>query len=296
MAKKKCGDSQGWLATFADLMSLLMAIFVLLFSMSTLDADKYEAIVKSLTQTLGHGRDLTQTQVEYFKRVKEEKRASMDKQGETTLDQLKPLYESLVDTYSVKNQDASDDKNDIDVMLDSEKKLIKVTFPERISFPSGRANLKPAFIVELRKLRQHIEPTDQVKAVGHTDERPVVGGRFRSNWELSSARASAVIEQIISEDIAKPRQCQAVGVGPTQPLLDEAHAVAYAKNRRVEILIKPQPKVSLEEQVLGVKMNAANDSETEADHGNDGSAPEPSTEKEALERSIQSFEMTPTDN
>ncbi|MDR9497861.1 MAG: flagellar motor protein MotB [Hydrogenovibrio sp.] len=248
---KKCDKSQSWLATFADLMSLLMAIFVLLFSMSTLDADKYEAIVKSLTKTLGHGQDLTQTQVEYFKKVKEEQESNLEKKGETTLDDLKPLYESLIDTYSDSNETAQE--NNIDVTIEPEEKQIKISFPERISFPSGRATLKPDFVVELRKLRVHIGQNDQVKAVGHSDKRPVTGGRFRSNWELSSARAAAVIEQLIDDQVARPEQCQVVGVGPTEPLVDEDTPQAYTKNRRVEIIIRPAPKITLEEQVLGVR-------------------------------------------
>ena len=232
---KKAEDCPAWLATFADLMSLLMAVFVLLFAMSTLDANKYESIVKSLTMTLGHGSDLTQTQVEYFKKVKEEQNSDAEHQGETTIEQLKPLYESLIETYSNANQDS-----EIEVTLDEERKQIKVTFPESISFAPGRANLKKSVVYQLRKLKVHITENILVKAVGHTDKRPVSGGRFTSNWELSSARAAAVVEQMVKDRVVSPQQVEVIGVADSQPILDEESQEAYAKNRRVEILLIPK--------------------------------------------------------
>lgn len=235
MSKK--ADCPAWLATFADLMSLLMAIFVLLFAMSTLDANKYEAIVKSLSMTLGHGSDLTQTQVEYFKQVKEEQKQDAELDGETVIEQLKPLYESLIDTYSNQNYD-----NEIEVTMDPERKQIKVTFPESISFAPGRADLKKSAIYQLRKLKVHITDEILVKAVGHTDKRPVTGGHYSSNWDLSSARAAAVVEQMLKDKVIQPRQVEVIGVASSQPISEADTEEAFAKNRRVEILLIPEMK------------------------------------------------------
>lgn len=242
MAKKKSGDSQAWLATFADLMSLLMAVFVLLFAMSTLDANKYEALVKSLTQTLGHGADLTQQQVQYFTSVSAESRS--ENSGETVMDNLKPLYDSLIETY------APSKDSDITVTLDEEDKMIRVRLPESISFSPGRADLKASVVPQLRKLKSHISSDILVKAVGHTDKRAVSGGRFKSNWELSSARAAAVVQQLVADGVVQPSQVEVVGVADTQPLEVEDSLEAFAKNRRVEILLIPVSEHLLEEQAL----------------------------------------------
>jgi len=240
---KKAKDCPDWLATFADLMSLLMAIFVLLFAMSTLDANKYEAIVKSLTAALGHGKDLTQTQVQYFKKSEEEQ----EETGETVIDNLKPLYESLIDTFAQNNNDAEK----IEVSIDEEKQQIKVSLPESISFQKGQANLKRLSVFQLRKLKPHITDDILVKAVGHTDNRPIRGGHFRSNWDLSSSRAAAVGEQLVADGIVKADQLEVVGVADTQPLINENTAEAYSKNRRVEILLIPKPVE--QQQVLEVE-------------------------------------------
>lgn len=229
----KSDDCPAWLATFADLMSLLMAVFVLLFAMSTLDAKKYEAVVKSLTFTLGHGSDLSQTQVEYFKSA-ELKESQLDKKGETIIEDLKPLFESVVDTYAISNKDS-----DIEVALDPEKKQIKVTFAESISFLTGEAKLKPGFIDELKRLKPYIKAQTTIKAIGHTDKRPVSGGRFKSNWELSSARAAAVVELLVSEGMALPQQVEVIGVADSRPVDTSETLEAFQKNRRVEIILVP---------------------------------------------------------
>lgn len=229
----KSDDCPAWLATFADLMSLLMAVFVLLFAMSTLDAKKYEALVQSLTLTFGHGADLTQTQVEYFKKT-EIQQEKLEESGETVIENLKPLFESVVDTYVISNKDS-----DIQVMIDNDQNQIKVIFAESISFPTGEAELKPGFVEELKRLKPYINQQTEVKAIGHTDKRPVSGGRFKSNWELSSARAAAVIDLLVSEGIASPKQAEVIGVADSRPIDTSETLEAYRKNRRVEVVIVP---------------------------------------------------------
>lgn len=245
----KSDDCPPWLATFADLMSLLMAVFVLLFAMSTLDAKKYEAVVKSLTFTLGHGSDLSQTQVEYFKED-ELNQMQLEKKGETVIEDLKPLFESVVDTYAISNQDS-----DIQVTLDKERKEIKVTFAESISFLSGEAKLMPGFATELKRLQPYIDRNTKVKAIGHTDKRPVSGGRFSSNWDLSSARAAAVIELLVTEGVALPQQVEVIGVADSRPIDPADTLEAYQKNRRVEIILVPNKASETEIERLSLEPN-----------------------------------------
>ena len=71
-----------------------------------------------------------------------------------------------------------------------------------------------------------------MKAVGHSDNRPIRGGQYRSNWELSSSRAAAVAEQLLADGIVKANQLEVVGVADTQPLTDEATESGYAKKNR----------------------------------------------------------------
>jgi chemotaxis protein MotB len=130
-------------------------------------------------------------------------------------------------------------QSDVQVSLDPEKKRVHISFPENISFHTGSAELKPGFAVYLSKLQPYITEFSRVQAVGHTDKRPVVGGRFKSNWELSSARAAAVIQKLIEKGIIQSHQAEVVGMADTSPLSLAETEAGYAMNRRVEIIIDP---------------------------------------------------------
>ena len=113
-------------------------------------------------------------------------------------------------------------------------------FPEQIAFDRGSADLKSRFRVILRKFYQFRKEEVAIQVVGHTDSLPISGGRFRSNWELSSARAASVISQLIEDGSVRPDQVQAIGLADTQPLVVGDSEEALAQNRRVEILITPE--------------------------------------------------------
>lgn len=238
MSKKSSG-SPAWMATFADLMSLLMALFVLLFAMSSVDTAKYKAVVESFNETLGNGDELTPEQESFFQSVQlsinddpaviEQTPVVVDKAEK----EMRELYQELNSSFSQLGDDS------VMVEYDGESNQVKLVFPEQIAFDTGRAVLKPRFVVLLRKLSQLKTHDLLVKVIGHTDSRPIAGGRFHNNWELSSARASSVVAQLIADGCVSPKQTQAIGVADTQPLDLSRTEVAFAKNRRVEILLSP---------------------------------------------------------
>lgn len=238
MAKKASGGSPAWMATFADLMSLLMALFVLLYAMSSPEAAKYKAAVESLTEALGNGSELTPEQLEFFRSVPDEiptesieppkKEGLSDSEKEA----MRMLYEQLEKSFS-----HSTGEGNIEIAYDDESNQIQLVFPEQIAFDQGSADLKARFRVILRKFYQFRKESVAIQVVGHTDSIPISGGRFRSNWELSSARAAGVITQLIEDGSVRPDQVQAIGLADTQPIEKGDTAEAHAKNRRVEILI-----------------------------------------------------------
>ncbi|MDX1352644.1 MAG: OmpA family protein, partial [Thiomicrorhabdus sp.] len=154
---------------------------------------------------------------------------------ESVIENLKPLYESLVQTYSEAGKNS-----EIKIHYDSENNQIRLIFPEQIAFDPGRAELKPRFIELLQKFFEFRGENVALQVVGHTDSQPISGGRFKSNWELSSARAASVIEQLVKDQAIRPEQAQAIGLADTRPISLGNTAADYAKNRRVEILITPE--------------------------------------------------------
>jgi len=230
MPKKQAGSS--WLMTFADLMSLLMAVFVLLFAMSTLEIPKYRSAVESLREALD-GSPLSADQLLFFDSV--EQQELLQKEGVPVVNiGLEPLYEKLIKRFPDGQQGAS-----INVEYNQVDDEIKVTFPEEIAFDPGRADLKPEFSDLLLNFDGFYREDVLVRAMGHTDKLPVVGGRFNSNWELSSARAANVILELVSQGLILPEQAEAIGLADTQPLSNGNSPADFAKNRRVEVLIKP---------------------------------------------------------
>ncbi|MBO1924469.1 flagellar motor protein MotB [Thiomicrorhabdus sp. 6S3-12] len=251
MSNKKGGSPQ-WMATFADLMSLLMALFVLLFAMSSVDISKYEAIVKSFNETLGQGSELTPEQETFFQSVQKEIEADPlvieELKHKLALNEM--VNREMMQLYKeLSNRFAGSGEGAISVEYDEVSKEVKLVFPEQIAFDPGKAELKPRFMVLLRKLQSLHKSDLIVKVVGHTDSRPVVGGRFCSNWELSSARASSVITQLIRDGSIEPSQGMAVGVADTQPIDVRNTEEAFAKNRRVEVLVAKRNRPTL--PVLG---------------------------------------------
>ena len=221
-----------WLATFADMVTLLLAFFILLFTVAETDHSRYEQIVRSLTMALTHSPELSVVQQTYFQPVNPSL-IEMDPQA-TPAQSLLELYEMLNKTFA--NEQAL---NQAHVEYNSEVEQIKIIFPEVIAFDLGSADLKPRFVTILRKFSHLLQGNINVKVVGHSDKLPIIGGRFRSNWELSSARAAAVIEQLLADRVIRPQQAMAVGYADTQPLVNEDSEQAYALNRRVEIIIEP---------------------------------------------------------
>ncbi|WEJ63321.1 OmpA/MotB family protein [Thiomicrorhabdus lithotrophica] len=238
---KKVKSCPAWLATFADLMSLLMALFVLLYAMSSTDIPKYKAVVESLTEALGNGSELTPEQEQFFQSLQPASESERAQEPtpivfeQSTIQDLKPLFKDLIKTYS-----EADKNSEIKIDYDDDKNQIRLIFPEQIAFDPGRADLKPRFVELLQKFFAFKNEKVALQVIGHTDSRPISGGRFKSNWELSSARAASVIEQLVRDETIRAEQAQAIGLADTQPVSKGITPLDYAKNRRVEVLITPE--------------------------------------------------------
>jgi chemotaxis protein MotB len=137
-----------------------------------------------------------------------------------------------------------------DVTISQLQGKLTVNILDRVMFDSGEADLKPAGASVLRKvaavLAQH--PNIKVHVIGHTDNVPIRVGarsRFPSNWELSTARATAAVRFLTEIAGVDPRRLGAVGYGEFRPVADNATAEGRARNRRIAIVI-------LSEELAGV--------------------------------------------
>jgi chemotaxis protein MotB len=132
-----------------------------------------------------------------------------------------------------------------DVTISKLQGKLTVNILDRILFDSGEADLKPDGEAVLRKvaeiLTQH--PTLKIHVIGHTDNVPIRAGarsRFASNWELSTARATAAVRFLCEKAAVDPRRLGAVGYGEFRPVADNSTAEGRARNRRIAITILPE--------------------------------------------------------
>lgn len=263
MARKKKaedpGAGQAWLATFADLMNLLLCFFVLLFASSTVDAAKYEEIVLSMSSKFGiysgggtaieEGRLISSgiTQLndldEYSATNKNTGNAATDNTEET--DALKELLElnkvATLEIYDdvAEQADQSNLGKYIQLSVDPSYHFVKISLSGSILFDSGKAEIKSSSLKVFGKLADIL--TDykdhHIGIEGHTDNRPMNSSMYPNNNWLSSARALNAATYLIEVKGMDPQTLSWTGRGEYEPIASNSTDEGRAKNRRVEIKI-----------------------------------------------------------
>ncbi len=123
------------------------------------------------------------------------------------------------------------------------KGRINLRVKDNILFTSGDATLSPAGARVIDQLAGRLQSGDYPIAVqGHTDDKPIHTNQFPSNWELSAARAAAVVQQLIAQGVA-PNRLSAVGLANTQPIASNDTAQGRAENRRVDLVLQLPPEL-----------------------------------------------------
>ena len=213
-------NGYGWMITYSDLMSLLLTFFVLLFSMSSISADKFDNVASSFQSVLsGSYKD-----------------SILDGQdGILELSEVVTRNEQMYDkvTQYVINEGLG---SNISVSMNT--KGVFVELKEAILFEPGSASLKPEGNVVLQQLEGLINEFDNELVIeGYTDNIPMSSSRYPTNWELSTARAVSVVRHLAEVQNIDPKRLSAVGYGEYRPIVPNDSAENRASNRRVNILI-----------------------------------------------------------
>jgi len=137
---------------------------------------------------------------------------------------------------------------DGEVEIETLGRQITVRIKETGSFDSGSASLQSGFDSVLHDVRDVLlDIKGSIFVQGHTDNIPIATSRFRSNWELSSARAVSVAQELLSDGVLDPRRFTVTGHSYTKPLVDNGTAENRALNRRVEIVVNQDQDLALEQ-------------------------------------------------
>ncbi|GKX28978.1 OmpA/MotB protein [Vallitalea longa] len=252
--------SAPWMNTYADLVTLLLCFFVLLFSMSSIDVAKFKAAMSSFKNQIDimpGGTSLTDdeliangiSQINGIETVFDNK-IPLEQEGEEDADITESkLAEARKDAEDINEYLKKEGyENEVDVKYNSN--VIKLTIEGEILFESGRAKLTPDAIklvdVISVKVKEHLaDKTIQIE--GHTDNRPINTAKYPSNWELSQARAIAVGYRLINEHGIDPSKIAATGYGEYRPLTDNSTPEGRAINRRVEIKLVTEEYKDIDE-------------------------------------------------
>ena len=252
----KCPEGiPAWVMTFADLMSLLLAFFVLLFSFSEMDAQKYKQVAGSMSEAFGVQRQVkVKDPPKGINIIAREfspgtaKTTPLNQVRQSTADDTQQ-FPVLGTNYDKKKSDLEKEGEKIKLALkkeieeglidvDIEDLRIVIRIQEKGSFPSGSARMIEPFREVIVKINKAIQPTNgQIVVSGHTDDRPIHTSHFRSNWELSASRAVTVLHELSKDSVIEKERFEIKAYADTRPLAPNDTPENRAKNRRVEVAL-----------------------------------------------------------
>ncbi len=235
---------ESWLIPYADILTLLLALFIVLFSMSSIDARKFNAMSQAFNQALSSGTGI----FEYPSPVPTDEANNLDDaKGKEKVEQSQEVKEKIekleLENIQKKVNTYIEDKaltEKLSTSLTDEGLLL--TIRDNVLFPSGSADVRQEDIKTANEISELLvmNPPRNIIISGHTDNVPIRNPQFESNWELSVMRAINFMKIILNNNHKlDPALFSAKGYGEFQPVASNDTAEGKAKNRRVEILILP---------------------------------------------------------
>lgn len=234
MGKQKCPECEeclpAWLAAFGDLMSLLLCFFVLLLSMSSMDAKKISEAIGSLSGAMSVLEGGTKTEISKQRIQESTPIESKDETSET----VNRVQQAAGDANEMMEQTQGPT-----ITVEEAQEGFVIELPAALLFKPGSATIENQdALLFLKRIALIIEelPNDmQVSVQGHTDAgNPGANSPFKDNWELSTARAIAVLHELLLDGV-EPSRVSAAGFAEFKPVATNATKTGREKNRRVEL-------------------------------------------------------------
>lgn len=218
-------NTGNWLTTYSDLVTLLLCFFVLLFSFSEIDAQKFRVIMSSFqggTGALDGG-----TTIEFNEELE-----PFDGVLEEDLEKLKDILEDYADSVGLGTE----------IILSVEERGLIIRFMDNVLFDSGKADLKPESVQILKSVAEILNRDEfrdrLIKVEGHTDTDPILySAKFPTNWELSATRATNVLRYLVETEIIDGSRVSSSGYSFYRPIAPNDTKENKAKNRRVDMVI-----------------------------------------------------------
>jgi len=230
--ESKAGSPE-WMATYGDMVTLLLTFFILLFAMSEIDTQKFKSILSSFQGSVGvleSGTDIQDEEV--IDNPLSNVNASLELEELESLKKLQEILEKYMQQTNMENE----------ILVELDNKGLILRFKDNALFDSGSANIKKnaestlIFIADILKYNEFVNKGIRVE--GHTDSDPIImSNKFPTNWELSVTRASNVVRFFIERATILPDRLSAAGYGQYKPISSNDNEESKSKNRRVDIVI-----------------------------------------------------------
>jgi len=267
--KKHGRGSPAWIVTFADLATLLLTFFILLLSFAEMDVEKYRAMANSMAVAFGSNQVLGDAVGGSPLTLIESDTVSLPEPMETATDEPEFIDEraegdaptkipaGVIDLASRMIEELEPEVASEALSVNYDESRVVIRFSEEATFRSGEAAIKPGMVPIIERVVEVLSGcTGDVLVAGYTDDRPIASGRYRSNWDLSAARAVSVVHELVLNRQVPAERVVAAGRAETNPLAPNDSPENRAKNRRVEIAIRnPQCDDSVETDQLPVEIN-----------------------------------------
>jgi chemotaxis protein MotB len=250
----KHDNHERWIVSYADLLTLLLATFVVLYASSQRDKHKADEIAKSFLEAFHGTPPAATTPVPSGSRgILQHQDSAVPKPKETPSSQQLPrtvthqLLASMQTLQALQLQLSSLFQPMIDkrqVKIATAPLTLNIQLDASVLFPSGKAELKPEGVALLRQVAAgflHLPGGFRIIVQGYTDNQPIATAEFPSNWALSAARSVTVVELFQGAGVAG-NQLAAEGFGEFSPVADNGTDAGRAQNRRVVIMVHaPDP-------------------------------------------------------
>ena len=233
-------NAERWLLTYADLITLLMVFFVVLYSMSSASADKFKKVSASLQQAFNVDVLQGAASASIHDGGSTPEAPSNDLISNVDVPQTARLENMIEAVLAGKEQNP-------DVTVDVDREGVVIRLSGSYLFDSGRAELKPNSLAVLDAISSELRLiSNEIRIDGHTDSTPIQSTRYPTNWELSAARALAVTRYLTEADGVRSTRLMAAGFGEFRPLVPNDSREHRALNRRVEIHLLSSTPVDLQ--------------------------------------------------
>jgi chemotaxis protein MotB len=236
MSKKHRGElheehtDETWLIPYADLLTLLLALFVILYASSNVDMQKLQEMQDAWVNEMNNGGGLSSFMVVRTTPADETAPDESDEpmSEDQSLEELEAILKQMLADQGLQDQ--------VNTSIDDRGLVISMN--DAVLFDPGYAVIKDQYRDILVRIGETIDRLpNYIRVEGHTDDVPQSSEQFPSNWELSTGRATSVVRLFADYAEIAPEKLMAVGYGEWRPISDNLTPEGRSKNRRVDVII-----------------------------------------------------------